>query len=72
MGPLLLAVEQVVLVQVLDGDLVELVALLLVVREAELQYNHFTNPLSEEALKLRGSFREHHFLYQIYPPSPTA
>ena len=43
-GPLLLAVEQVVLVQVLDGDLVELVALLLVVREAELQYNNFTNP----------------------------
>ena len=43
-GPLLLAVEQVVLVQVLDGDLVELVALLLVVREAELQYNSFTNP----------------------------
>ena len=41
---LLAAVEQVVLVQVLDGYLVELVALLLVVREAELQYNSFSNP----------------------------
>ena len=36
---LLAAVEQVVLVQVLDGYLVELVALLFVVGEAELQYS---------------------------------